>query len=451
MASTYSTNLRLELMGTGDQSGTWGNTTNTNLGTLVEQAISGVAAVSMTSDADYTLTTANGATDQARQAVLNITSTVSLTATRNVIAPTVNKAYIVKNGTTGSQSLVIKTASGTGITVPNGSTTLVYCDGTNIVSAASYFPTLTIATALGIASGGTGLSALGTGVQTALGQNVTGSGGIVLATSPTLVTPILGVATATSVNKIAVTAPATGATLTLADNSTFTTSGAFSTTLTFTGTTSLTFPTSGTVTALGNTTTGSGSIVLATSPTLTTPTLGVASATSVNKLAITAPATGSTLTITDGKTLSVSNTLTLAGTDSTTVTFPGTSDTLAGLAATQTFTATNTFRQINYTNNPVSVSSNAGTVPVTHRLNTFTNSSAAAMTITMATAGAVDGQMSIVRIYDAAGAAQTINWVNTQNSTVFVPSPSNGSTTLPLTVGFMYNAASGLWRCVASS
>lgn len=80
-----------------------------------------------------------------------------------------------------------------------------------------------------------------------------------------------------TVNKITMTAPATGATLTLADNSTFITSGAYSSTFTFTGATTLTFPTSGTVTALGNTTTGSGAIVLATSPTLVTPALGTPS------------------------------------------------------------------------------------------------------------------------------------------------------------------------------
>jgi len=81
-----------------------------------------------------------------------------------------------------------------------------------------------------------------------------------------------------TVNKVTITAPATAATLTLADNSTFITSGAYSSTFTFSGTTTLTFPTSGTVTALGNTTTGSGAIVLATSPSLTTPALGIPSA-----------------------------------------------------------------------------------------------------------------------------------------------------------------------------
>jgi len=84
--------------------------------------------------------------------------------------------------------------------------------------------------------------------------------------------------------------------------------------------------------------TGSGALVFATSPTLVTPTLGVASATSINKVAFTAPATGSTLTIADGKTLTASNSLTFTGTDATSFAFPGTSDTVVTLTATQTLT-----------------------------------------------------------------------------------------------------------------
>jgi hypothetical protein len=136
MASTYSSRLRIELIGTGEQSGTWGITTNTNLGTLIEEAIAGVASITMT-DADYTLTTANGATDQARQMVLNLSGTLS--ATRNVICPSVQKIYIVQNATTGGQSIVIKTSAGTGVTVPNGTATLVYCNGTNVVPAMDSF------------------------------------------------------------------------------------------------------------------------------------------------------------------------------------------------------------------------------------------------------------------------------------------------------------------------
>ena len=86
------------------------------------------------------------------------------------------------------------------------------------------------------------------------------------------------------------------------------------------------------------TSTGTGSVVLSSSPTLTTPDLGVASATSINKVAFTAPATGSTLTIADGKTLTANNSLTFTGTDSTSFAFPGTSDTVVTLTATQTLT-----------------------------------------------------------------------------------------------------------------
>ena len=146
----------------------------------------------------------------------------------------------------------------------------------------------------------------------------TGSGALVFATSPTLVTPVLGVASATSINKVAFTTPATGSTLTIADGKTLTASNS----LTFTGTdaTSFAFPgTSDTVVTLTATQTLTNKTL--TSPTLTTPTLGVASATSVNKVAITAPATGSTLTIADGKTLTASNTLTFTGTDASSVAF----------------------------------------------------------------------------------------------------------------------------------
>ena len=87
------------------------------------------------------------------------------------------------------------------------------------------------------------------------------------------------------------------------------------------------------------TSTGTTAVVLSTSPTLVTPVLGVATATSVNKVALTAPATSATLTIADGKTLTASNSLTLAGTDATTMTFPASTATVAGLGIVQTFTA----------------------------------------------------------------------------------------------------------------
>lgn len=132
MPSTYSPALRLELIGNGEQAANWGNTTNTNLGTLLEQAVTGVGNIAML-DANYTLISGNGVADEARNAVLVITGT--LTTTRNVIVPTSNKFYAVRNATTGSQSIVVKTAAGTGVTLANGFTQLMYCDGTNVVLA----------------------------------------------------------------------------------------------------------------------------------------------------------------------------------------------------------------------------------------------------------------------------------------------------------------------------
>jgi len=134
MASTYSTNLKIELQATGENSGTWGTITNTNLGTALEQAIVGYGNPSYASDANLTLTyTDSNAAQTARALVLNVTSAVSLTATRELVVPTIQKQYIVQNNTTGSQSITVKTSAGTGITVPNARKAHLYVDGTNVI------------------------------------------------------------------------------------------------------------------------------------------------------------------------------------------------------------------------------------------------------------------------------------------------------------------------------
>jgi hypothetical protein len=132
MASTYSPNLRLELIGTGEQQGTWGATTNTNLGTLIEEAIGGYVSVTVSDVGDTTLTTNNGSADQARNAVLNLTGTIS--AARNVLCPAIEKVYIVRNATTGGFAVTFKVSGQTGVSIPNGSTYLVYVNGTDAVT-----------------------------------------------------------------------------------------------------------------------------------------------------------------------------------------------------------------------------------------------------------------------------------------------------------------------------
>ena len=157
MASTYS-NLKIELIGTGDQTGTWGATTNTNLGTALEEAIVGYATANFSSDADLTISlTDSNASQTARNFVLNLTSSGSLTATRNLIVPTIEKPYVVFNNTTGGQSITVKTVAGTGITVPNGKKALLITDGTNVVDALTYLSSLAIGSTLAV-TGATTLS-----------------------------------------------------------------------------------------------------------------------------------------------------------------------------------------------------------------------------------------------------------------------------------------------------
>lgn len=132
MASTFSPSLRIELIGNGDQSGTWGTTTNNNLGTLIEQGITGVQSIVM-ANANYTLSNFNGVSDEARNQVLVITGTNS--AIRQIICPLVNKTYIITNNTSGGYAITIGGSTGSTVSIPNGITAQVYCDGTNFFSA----------------------------------------------------------------------------------------------------------------------------------------------------------------------------------------------------------------------------------------------------------------------------------------------------------------------------
>jgi hypothetical protein len=132
MASTYSSDLKLELMTTGEKSGTWGTITNTNLQQL-EQAASGYIAIDVAS-ADVNLSLANGAVSNGKNLYFKLTGT--LAGNRIVTMPdSAERVFIVEDATSRSSSnytLTIKTVSGTGIALPVGSTSLLYSDGTNV-------------------------------------------------------------------------------------------------------------------------------------------------------------------------------------------------------------------------------------------------------------------------------------------------------------------------------
>jgi microcystin-dependent protein len=132
MASTYSTSLKIQEIGNGEQAGVWGNTTNTNW-QLIEQAVAGVQTITMI-NANYTLTNLNGVLDEARNMVLVVQGTNS--AIYQVIAPLNQpKMYVISNQTTGGYAITIGASSGAIISIPNGTTAQVYTDGTNFYSA----------------------------------------------------------------------------------------------------------------------------------------------------------------------------------------------------------------------------------------------------------------------------------------------------------------------------
>jgi hypothetical protein len=244
--ATYANDLRLKEIGTGDESGTWGTSTNTNL-SLIADAFS-LGTKQMAADADETFTMPDASADGTRSLYLKITSAVSLTVTRTVtLAPnTVSKVWIIENATTGSQSITIAQGSGATVTIATGTKAMIVTDGagggaavfnanptttsgtvtsvggTGTVNGITLTGTVTssgnltlggtlsnvslttqVTGTLPVANGGTGITSFGSGVATFLGTpssanlaaavtDETGSGALVFATSPTLVTPALG-------------------------------------------------------------------------------------------------------------------------------------------------------------------------------------------------------------------------------------------------------------------
>jgi hypothetical protein len=180
MASTYSP-LKIELIGTGEQVATWGQTTNTNLGTAIEQAIGGKADVTMSSTSEQITLTNTNAAQNARALYLNLTGTPGGAAVLEV--PAVQKAYIVKNGTTGGFAVTVKVAGQTGVSVPNGGTMHLYNNGTDVVNAITNLPAGATIGGSPIGSGaGSVTSVTGTGTVNGitLSGTVTSSGSLTL-------------------------------------------------------------------------------------------------------------------------------------------------------------------------------------------------------------------------------------------------------------------------------
>ena len=185
MSSTFS-NLKFEIIGNGEQSGTWGTTTNSNIGTAIEQAIVGMATLDSgdftANVATLTLTNTTALQD-ARALCLNIAAgAVSAAGTINV--PAIQKPYIVINDS--SYAVTVKVSGQTGVAVPAGTRTIVYNNGTDVGTQLNWLNSLTLGTALPVASGGSG-STTASGARTNFGATTLG-GNLFTITNPSAVT-----------------------------------------------------------------------------------------------------------------------------------------------------------------------------------------------------------------------------------------------------------------------
>ena len=210
MTTQYTPILKLALPVQGELSGTWGDVVNNNITSMVEQAIVGRAVINTWSSNSHVLTTANGTTSESRCAMLEFTDTgTNLSGAATVVCPAAAKIYIAKNAS--GRTATLKTASGSGIAIPNGKTMFLFCDGTNVIEGATNVQSLSV-------------------------------GGYTISLAGTLTTAAA-----------------------------FTTAGANALTLTTTGTTNITLPTTGTLATLAGTETLTNKTL--TGPTITSPTL----------------------------------------------------------------------------------------------------------------------------------------------------------------------------------
>jgi hypothetical protein len=201
-ASTYSPSLRIELIPNGEQSGTWGTTTNLNLGTLLEDGITGyvdvIASTATPGVLKYPLSTNNGAVDEARSAIVSLdVDGTTIAAAYEVFIPPVPKTYIMRNLAAYDVTIYVSTVDGnvipkgTGALIPAGKTSQIWTDGTDLFSSGNHVVgSLTLGNPLPATSGGTGLSApigvlVGNSTGTAITSIAPGSAGNLLQSNGT--------------------------------------------------------------------------------------------------------------------------------------------------------------------------------------------------------------------------------------------------------------------------
>jgi len=325
MATQYTSTLKLALPVTGELSGTWGDVVNENITSMVEQAVAGLASINTWTTNSHTLTVANGTTSESRCAMLVLTDTgTALTGAATVVCPTASKIYIVKN--TSGQTATIKTAAGTGVAIADDKTAFVFCDGTNVVEA--------VTTITGASLGFTSLTGTGAVVVTNIldEDNMASDSATALATQQSIKAYVDSqIAANNDLSEVLANGNTTGGT----DIVVSTGDSVQVTDLTA----SVAVFTDASKNLVSNAITGTGNVVMSTSPTLVTPALGTPSSGVVTNLTGTASiningTVGATTASTGAfTTLSASGAFSLTG-DQVQVTEGGTGATTAGGART---------------------------------------------------------------------------------------------------------------------
>lgn len=465
MPSTYSSNLRLQLMETGQNTGQWGNITNINLGQVLEQALtyqSNVAVLDSAIPTDLTSVDGTATGDTARSLYINLTG--ALTATRTVRTPQYKHFYIVGNATTGAQSVTFTSTavSSVGVTIPNGAKALLYCDGTDVISAATYFPSLVNSAITGGSINNTTIGATtpSSGIFTngsAATWNITSGGTLTNVTLAGAGGSLSGAAiTGSTINSttIGATSPSTGVFTSLSS-----TSGAFN------GTIGATTPNNGAFSALSSTGVYTNTVVDGSMP------MAITSTTRVSNLNVARAGYSDTSTVVDDTTTASSFYPMFAGAVSGQQALKGSSTkwtfnpstgamVLSGAFSPTTLTPTNplgtayggTGNALGVLNPRVTAVSSGGTITpdanTTDMVTQANTASAGTLTIAAPTGTPVNGQKLLIRITCTNAQTLSFNAIYRSSSDLGFPASTTGSTKTDY-LGFVYNTSATKWDMLA--